>query len=643
MEQYTGSQIVVLEGLEAVRKRPGMYIGSTGSRGLHHLIWEILDNGIDEHLGGYCTQIHVTLKKDGGITLRDNGRGVPVDIHPTKHIPTARVVYTILHAGGKFGGTAYKVSGGLHGVGASVVNALSKRMIVEIHQDGKIYQDEYQNGGHPVTELVDGYLPVVGKCNKSDTGTQVTFYPDDTIFETVEFKADTIKKKLKEVAYLNKNLYIRFQDENTGEDVTYQEEFGIKSFVAYLNRDAEILHEEPVYLSGQNGDIEVEVAFQYTQSYNEQINAYCNRINVVDGGTLVTGFKTALTRVINQYARELGTLKDKDENLDGKDIRNGLVAIISIKHPDPQFEGQTKTKLGNTDAKSAVDDVFSTEVQRYFDKNIEVLKRIIDNSMKSYNARKAGDKARLAVLKQLSDSDAKTKLASCSSKKAEECEVYIVEGDSAGGTVKTARDRRTQAVLPLRGKILNVEKSSLEKILVNNEIKSMIASFGCGIGDDFDINKLRYGKIIILTDADVDGAHISTLLMTFFYRFMPELILEGKIYRGLPPLYKVDYETTLKNKKKKQSEYLFNDFELEKFRKIKENKIIALQRYKGLGEMDASQLWETTLNPDTRVLAQVTISDTMEADEITSLLMSNNVPPRRNFIMEEAKYAKLDI
>jgi DNA gyrase subunit B len=553
------------------------------------------------------------------------------------------VVYTILHAGGKFGGTAYKVSGGLHGVGASVVNALSKRMIVEIHQDGKIYQDEYQNGGHPVTELVDGYLPVVGKCNKSDTGTQVTFYPDDTIFETVEFKADTIKKKLKEVAYLNKNLYIRFQDENTGEDVTYQEEFGIKSFVAYLNRDTEILHEEPVYISGQNGDIEVEVAFQYTQSYNEQINAYCNRINVVDGGTLVTGFKTALTRVINQYARELGTLKDKDENLDGKDIRNGLVAIISIKHPDPQFEGQTKTKLGNTDAKSAVDDVFSTEVQRYFDKNIEVLKRIIDNSMKSYNARKAGDKARLAVLKQLSDSDAKTKLASCSSKKAEECEVYIVEGDSAGGTVKTARDRRTQAVLPLRGKILNVEKSSLEKILVNNEIKSMIASFGCGIGDDFDINKLRYGKIIILTDADVDGAHISTLLMTFFYRFMPELILEGKIYRGLPPLYKVDYETTVKNKKKKQSEYLFNDFELEKFRKIKENKIIALQRYKGLGEMDASQLWETTLNPDTRVLAQVTISDTMEADEITSLLMSNNVPPRRNFIMEEAKYAKLDI
>ncbi|SHO48725.1 DNA gyrase/topoisomerase IV subunit B [Anaerocolumna xylanovorans] len=643
MEQYTGSQIVVLEGLEAVRKRPGMYIGSTGSRGLHHLIWEILDNGIDEHLAGFCTQIDVILKKDGGITLRDNGRGVPVDIHPTKKIPTARVVYTILHAGGKFGGTAYKVSGGLHGVGASVVNALSKRMIVEIRKDGKIYQDEYINGGHPATKLVDGLLPVVGKCTKNDTGTSVTFYPDDTIFETVEFKADTIKKKLKEVAYLNKNLSIHFLDENTKEETIYQEEFGIKSFVSYLNRESTVLHEEPVYLCGQRGEIEVEVAFQYTDSFTEQINAYCNRINVVDGGTLVTGFKTALTRVINQYARELGILKEKDENLDGKDIRNGLVVIISIKHPDPQFEGQTKTKLGNTDAKSAVDEIFSAEVQRYFDKNVEVLKRIIDNSMKSYNARRAGDKARLAVLKQISDSDAKVKLASCSSKKAEECEVYIVEGDSAGGTVKTARDRRTQAVLPLRGKILNVEKSSLEKILVNNEIKSMIASFGCGIGDDFDINKLRYGKIIILTDADVDGAHISTLLLTFFYRFMPELILEGRIYRGLPPLYKVEYEGILKGKKKKQSEYLFNDFELEKFRKINGNKILNLQRYKGLGEMDASQLWETTLNPETRVLAQVTISDTVEADEITSVLMSSNVPPRRSFIMEEAKYAKLDI
>ncbi|MFU0828739.1 MAG: DNA topoisomerase (ATP-hydrolyzing) [Lachnoclostridium sp.] len=643
MEQYTGSQIVVLEGLEAVRKRPGMYIGSTGSRGLHHLIWEIIDNAIDEHLAGFCSEIKVILQKDGGISVQDNGRGVPVDIHPTKKIPTARVVYTILHAGGKFGGTVYKVSGGLHGVGASVVNALSKRMIVEIRRDGKIYRDEYQNGGHPVTELVDGLLPVVGKCNKSDTGTKVTFYPDDTIFETVEFKADIIKKKLKEIAFLNKNLLIHFTDLNTGEDISYQEEFGIQSFVSYLNRDATPLHPEPIYVEGKSGDIEVEVAFQYIDSYTEQINAYCNRINVVDGGTLVTGFKTALTRVMNQYARELGVLKDKDENFDGRDIRNGLVAIISIKHPDPQFEGQTKTKLGNTDAKSAVDEVFSTEVQRYFDKNVEILKNILDNALKSYAARKASDKARTAVMKSLNDVDTRSKLASCSSKKPEECEVYIVEGDSAGGTVKTARNRRTQAVLPLRGKILNVEKSSLEKILLNNEIKSMIASFGCGIGDDFDINKLRYGKIIILTDADVDGAHISTLLLTFFYRFMPELIKAGKVYRGLPPLYKVEYETTEKGKKKKLSKYLYNDFELEKFRKEKENKILNLQRYKGLGEMDANQLWETTLNPETRVLAQITISDTIEADEITNILMSSNVPPRRNFILEEAKYAKLDI
>ncbi|MDF2544846.1 MAG: hypothetical protein K0S47_4564 [Herbinix sp.] len=643
MEQYNGSQIVVLEGLEAVRKRPGMYIGSTGPRGLHHLIWEILDNGIDEHLAGYCTQLDVTLLKDGGISIADNGRGVPIDIHPTKNIPTVRVVYTILHAGGKFGGSAYKVSGGLHGVGASVVNALSKRMIVEVRRDGKIYRDEYINGGHAITPLEDGYLPVVGKCNKSDTGTKVTFYPDETIFETVEFKADTIHKKLKEIAFLNKNLLINFNDQVSGTSKTYQEEFGIKSFVSYLTREMTVLHGEPIYLEGKSSDIEVEIAFQYTDSYSEQINAYCNRINVVDGGTLVTGFKTGLTRVINQYARELNILKEKDDNFDGKDIRNGLVSIISIKHPDPQFEGQTKTKLGNTDAKSAVEDVFTGEASRYFDKNIEILKTILDNSLKSYNARRASDKARTAVMKQLSDVDTRSKLASCSSKKAEECELYIVEGDSAGGTVKTARNRRVQAVLPLRGKILNVEKASLEKILLNNEIKSMIATFGCGIGDEFDLTKLRYDKIIILTDADVDGAHISTLLLTFFYRFMPELILEGKIYKGLPPLYKVEYETSGKGKSKKQSEYIFNDFELDKFRKIPGNKITNIQRYKGLGEMDAEQLWETTLNPETRILAQIAISDTVEADEITATLMSSNVPPRRSFIMEEAKYAKLDI
>ena len=642
MENYDGSQIVILEGLEAVRKRPGMYIGSTGSRGLHHLIWEIIDNGIDEHLAGYCSEITVTLEKDGSISIADNGRGIPVDLHPTKKIPTVRVVYTILHAGGKFGNSVYKVSGGLHGVGASVVNALSTRLSVEVKRGGCVYKDEYENGGKPIVKLENGMLPVVGKCNKSDTGTKVTFYPDDTIFETIHFKPETICKKLKEIAFLNKNLKLVFIDKVNDVKKVYCEEFGIKSFVSYINREASVIHSEPIYIEGTSGDIDVEVAFQYTNNYSEQINAYCNRINVVDGGTLVTGFKTSLTRVMNQYARELGVLKDKDDNFDGKDIRNGIVAIISIKHPDPQFEGQTKTKLGNTDAKSAVDEVFNIEVQRQLDKNVDVIQKILDNSLKSFNARKAGDKARNAVLKQLNDVDTRSKLASCSSKKPEECEIYIVEGDSAGGTVKTARNRRTQAVLPLRGKILNVEKATLEKILVNNEIKSMIATFGCGIGDDFDITKLRYDKIIILTDADVDGAHISTLLLTFFYRFMPELIMEGKVYRGLPPLYLVEYEDVVKGKKKKEKQYIFNDFELEKFRKTGK-KIISLQRYKGLGEMDADQLWETTLDPAQRILAQVCIEDTVEADEITTTLMSSNVPPRREFIMEEAKYAKLDV
>ena len=642
MSNYSGSDIVILEGLEAVRKRPGMYIGSTGTRGLHHMIWEILDNGSDEHLAGFCNELHLTLLKDGGVVVEDNGRGVPVDIHPTKKIPTARVVYTVLHAGGKFNSDVYKVSGGLHGVGASVVNALSSHMIVEIRRDGKVYRDEYKDGGKPVTKLEKGLLPVVGTCMKNKTGTKVTFYPDDSIFETVEFKPETIRKKLKEIAYLNKNLKIVFKDEHTGEEQTYLEEFGIQSYIKYINRDTAVLHDDVIYIEGKSGDIEVEVAFQYTQNYSEQINAYCNRINVADGGTLVTGFKTALTRIMNQYARELNFLKNKEDNFDGKDIRNGLVAIVSIKHPDPQFESQTKNKLGNTDAKTAVDEVFNREAQRYFDKNVEVLKRILENVHKSFKARTASDKARKGVMKQLLDVDTKSKLAACSSKKSEECEIYIVEGDSAGGTVKTARNRRTQAVLPLRGKILNVEKAPLEKILVNNEIKTMIAAFGCGIGENFDIKKLRYDKIIILTDADVDGAHISTLLLTFFYRFMPELIYQGKVYRGLPPLYRVSYEDKKGKKKNKVSEYLFNDFELEKFRKTGK-KILELQRYKGLGEMDDTQLWETTLDPESRILAQVSISDTVEADEVTDILMGSNVPPRRQFIMDEAKYANLDI
>lgn len=645
MSEYSGKDIVILEGLEAVRKRPGMYIGSTGTRGLHHMIWEILDNGIDEHLAGFCSELHLTLLKDGGVVIEDNGRGVPVDLHPTKKIPTVRVVYTVLHAGGKFDNNIYKVSGGLHGVGASVVNALSSKMTVEIKRDGMIYKDEYVDGGKPVTKLEKGLLPVVGKTIKSNTGTKVTFYPDASIFETTEFKVDTIKKKLKEIAYLNKNLKIVFKDENTGEQVEFLEEFGIKSYVQYINREAAVLHQDVIYIEGKSGEIEVEVALQYTQSYTEQINAYCNRINVADGGTLVTGFKTALTRVMNQYARELNFLKNNEENFDGKDIRNGLVAIVSIKHPDPQFESQTKNKLGNTDAKTAVDDVFSAEVQRYLDKNVEVLKRILENIHKSFKARTASDKARKNVMKSIADVDVKSKLAACSSRKSNECEIYIVEGDSAGGTVKKARNRRTQAVLPLRGKIINVEKAPLEKVLMNNEIKTMIAAFGCGIGDNFDISKLRYDKIIILTDADVDGAHISNLLLTFFYRFMPELIYQGKIYRGLPPLYKVTYNDKADAKSKKQkkaSQYLFNDFELEKFRKTGK-KITELQRYKGLGEMDADQLWETTIDPDSRVLARISINDTVEADEITDILMGSNVPPRRQLIMEEAKYAKLDV
>ena len=643
METYSGNEIVVLKGLEAVRKRPGMYIGSLGSRGLHHLIWEILDNGIDEHLAGFCNEIEIVLQKDGGVSITDHGRGVPVDMHPTEHMPTARVVYTILHAGGKFGNTVYKVSGGLHGVGASVVNALSSHMIVEIKRDGKVYRDEYKDGGHPITPLdKDGLLPVVGKCTKSDTGTKVTFYPDPTIFESVEFKPEIIVKKLKETAYLNKGLKVTFSDLHTGFKKTFCEEDDIKSFVAYLSREETVLHKEPVYLEGKSGDIEVEIAFQYNNGFSEQINSFCNCINVVDGGTLVTGFKSGLTRVMNQYARELGVLKDKDENFDGKDIRNGLIAIVSIKHPDPQFEGQTKTKLGNNDAKAAVEDVFTQEATIFFDKNVELLKTLLDNSLKSYQVRKASDKARTTALKQLSDVDTKSKLAACSSKKPEECEIYIVEGDSAGGTVKTARNRRTQAVLPLRGKIINVEKAALDKVLANNEIKSMIAAFGCGIAEEFDLSKLKYGRIIILTDADVDGAHISTLLLTFFYRFMPELIMEGKVFRGLPPLYRVEYETTERGKKKKNTEYIFDDHELEKFRKTGQ-KILTLQRYKGLGEMDAEQLWETTLDPERRVLAQVSINDGVEADEITSMLMGTNVPPRRDFIMSEANNANLDI
>ncbi|MCQ2506260.1 MAG: DNA gyrase subunit B [Lachnospiraceae bacterium] len=641
MAEYTGSDIVVLDGLEAVRKRPGMYIGSTGYKGLHHMIWEIIDNGIDEHLGGFCNKIVVTLQKDGGISIQDNGRGVPTDLH-AKGIPTIRVVYTILHAGGKFGSGAYKVSGGLHGVGAAVVNALSEKFFVEVHRNGEIVCDEYAHGGHPVTELVDKKLPVVGKCPKNDTGTKVTFYPDPAIFENVDFKPETISKKMKEMAFLNKGLTLVFDDKINGTKQTFYESQGIKSYVDFLTVNQTKIIDEPIYVTGFSKSIEVEVAFTYVDSQSEMILSYCNRINTVDGGTAVTGFKKSLTKVINQYARDLSYLKEKDENFDGKDIRNGLVAIISIKHPDPQFEGQTKSKLGSTDATPAVDDVFFEECVRYFDRNVNDVKILIERTIKAMSARKAGDKARNAAFKSLNDFNSNSKLAACSSKKASECEIYIVEGDSAGGTVKTARNRRTQAVLPLRGKIINVEKAPIEKILANNEIKTMISAFGCGIDEAFDITKLRYDKIIILTDADVDGAHISNLLLTFFFRFMPELIYSGKVFRGLPPLYKVDYEESGKGKKTKKSKYLLDDKSLEEFKK-ENHKIISQQRYKGLGEMDADQLWETTLDPERRTLAQVSIQDVAEADEVTNLLMGTLVPPRREFIINEAQYAKLDV
>ena len=671
---YDESSISILEGLEAVRKRPGMYIGSVSRKGLNHLIYEIVDNSVDEHLAGECDTIYVTLEKDGSCTVEDNGRGIPVGMH-AKGVSAARIVFSTLHAGGKFDDSVYKTSGGLHGVGSSVVNALSVYMDVQISREGYVHHDRYERGT-PVVALENGLLPKIAKTKK--TGTKINFLPDPEIFEKTDFKEDEVKSRMHETAYLNPNLTIIYEDRRKEEveHIVYHEPNGLIGFVKDINKNLDVLH-EVIYFKGESENITVEAAIQYTNEFHENILGFCNNIYNAEGGTHITGFKTVFTTVINSYARELGILKEKDENFDGKDIRNGLVSIISIKHPDPQFEGQTKTKLGNTDAKSAVEDVFSSEVQRYFDKNVEELKKILDNSMKSYHARKAGDKARTAVLKQLHDVDTKSKLAACSSKKPEECEVYIVEGDSAGGTVKTARNRKTQAVLPLRGKILNVEKASLEKILLNNEIKAMIASFGCGIGDEFDITKLRYDKIIILTDADVDGAHISTLLLTFFYRFMPELINAGKIYRGLPPLYKVEYEKiennnsyaqnndsensthkifheltetynnsskkTTKSKKKKLSRYIFNDAELEKFKKLSNFKILNIQRYKGLGEMDAEQLWDTTLNPETRILAQVSISDTVEADEITTTLMSSNVPPRRAFIMEEAKYARLDI
>ena len=634
---YDADSISILEGLEAVRKRPGMYIGSVSTKGLNHLIYEIVDNAVDEHLAGYCDKIQVILEKDGSATVIDNGRGVPVGMHQ-KGVSAARIVYTTLHAGGKFDDTAYKTSGGLHGVGSSVVNALSTYMDVKISRDGAIHHDRYERG-IPVVELEEGLLPVSGKTKK--TGTEVNFLPDDTIFEKTRFKEEEVKSRLHETAYLNPNLTIIFEDrrgEKT-EHIEYHEEDGILGFIRDLNQKKEAIH-EPIYFKGESDGIEVEVVFQYVNEFHENVLGFCNNIYNAEGGTHLTGFKTTFTTVMNQYAREIGVLKEKDSNFTGADIRNGMTAIVSIKHPDPRFEGQTKTKLDNPDASKATGKVTGEEIVRYFDRNLDTLKKVIGCAEKAAKIRKTEEKAKTNLLtKQKYSFDSNGKLANCESRDASKCEIFIVEGDSAGGSAKTARDRSYQAILPIRGKILNVEKASIDKVLANAEIKTMINAFGCGFsegyGNDFDITKLRYDKIIIMADADVDGAHISTLLLTLFYRFMPELIFEGHVYIAMPPLYKA-------MPKKGKEEYLYDDKALERYRKWQKEPF-TLQRYKGLGEMDADQLWETTLNPETRMLKLVEIEDARMASSVTEMLMGSEVPPRRAFIYENATDAELDI
>ena len=634
---YDASSIHVLEGLEAVRVRPGMYIGSVSTKGLNHLIYEIVDNSVDEHLAGHCDKIWVTLEADGSATVEDNGRGIPVGMHE-KGISAERLVFTTLHAGGKFDNQAYKTSGGLHGVGSSVVNALSEYLTVEVKTGGCIYRDSYARG-IPTTELENGLLPVVGKTRS--TGTKVNFLPDDTIFDKTRFKEDDVKSRMHETAYLNPELTIIFEDKRKDEieHIEFHEPDGLIGFVREINKTGEALH-EPVYLKGESEGIEVEVAFQYVNEFHEDVLGFCNNIYNSEGGTHLTGFKQIFTTVINNYARTLGNLKEKDVNFTGADVRNGMTAIVSIKHPDPRFEGQTKTKLDNQDAAKVVSKVVGDEIVRYFDRNLEVLKSIIGCAEKAAKIRKAEEKTRTNLLsKQKFSFDSNGKLANCESKDASKCEIFIVEGDSAGGSAKMARNRMYQAILPIRGKILNVEKASIDKVLGNAEIKTMINAFGCGFsegyGNDFDITKLRYDKIIIMADADVDGAHIATLLLTLFYRFMPELIYEGHVYVAMPPLYKAIPS-------RGEEEYLYDDAALEKYRKVHKGPF-TLQRYKGLGEMDAEQLWETTLDPDRRLLKQVEIEDARMASEITGLLMGNDVAPRKQFIYEHAADAALDI
>ncbi|MEC1255386.1 DNA topoisomerase (ATP-hydrolyzing) subunit B [Bacillus subtilis] len=631
---YDENQIQVLEGLEAVRKRPGMYIGSTNSKGLHHLVWEIVDNSIDEALAGHCTDINIQIEKDNSITVVDNGRGIPVGIHEKMGRPAVEVIMTVLHAGGKFDGSGYKVSGGLHGVGASVVNALSTELDVTVHRDGKIHRQTYKRGV-PVTDL-----EIIGETDH--TGTTTHFVPDPEIFsETTEYDYDLLANRVRELAFLTKGVNITIEDKREGQERKneYHYEGGIKSYVEYLNRSKEVVHEEPIYIEGEKDGITVEVALQYNDSYTSNIYSFTNNINTYEGGTHEAGFKTGLTRVINDYARKKGLIKENDPNLSGDDVREGLTAIISIKHPDPQFEGQTKTKLGNSEARTITDTLFSTAMETFMLENPDAAKKIVDKGLMAARARMAAKKARELTRRKsaLEISNLPGKLADCSSKDPSISELYIVEGDSAGGSAKQGRDRHFQAILPLRGKILNVEKARLDKILSNNEVRSMITALGTGIGEDFNLEKARYHKVVIMTDADVDGAHIRTLLLTFFYRYMRQIIENGYVYIAQPPLYKVQQG--------KRVEYAYNDKELEELLKtLPQTPKPGLQRYKGLGEMNATQLWETTMDPSSRTLLQVTLEDAMDADETFEMLMGDKVEPRRNFIEANARYVKnLDI
>ena len=631
-QEYGASQIQVLEGLEPVRKRPGMYIGSTGPRGLHHLVYEVVDNSIDEALAGYCSDIYVSINEDGSILVKDNGRGIPVEVHPKTGKSTLETVLTVLHAGGKFGGGGYKVSGGLHGVGISVVNALSEWLVAEVHHDGKIYRQRYEKG------VATSEIKVVGETKT--TGTTITFKPDATIFDEVEYKYDTLEHRLRELAFLNKGVNIVLEDKREDQEKTkkFHYEGGLREFVKHLNKTKTGIHDDIVYIEKKVKDYMVEVALQYTDGYTENIYSFANNINTHEGGTHLSGFKTAMTKVVNDYSRKNGILKEKDSNLLGEDIREGLTAVISIKLPEPQFEGQTKTKLGNTAVRGVVDSVTVEEIGSFLEENPTTARIIVDKALRAQRAREAAKKARELTRRKsvLESTSLPGKLADCAEKDPSKSEIFLVEGDSAGGSAKQGRDRHSQAILPLRGKILNVEKSRLDKILSSDEIRNMITAYGCSIGDDFDLEKARYHKIVIMTDADVDGAHIRTLLLTFFFRYMRPLIDNGYVYIAQPPLYKV--------KKQKKEYYVYSDQELNTLLEQLGRSGIELQRYKGLGEMNAEQLWETTMNPETRTLLQVSIEDASMADEIFSMLMGDKVAPRKEFIEENARYVRnLDI